>query len=120
MWIYRRISTINWCDHITNINVLERMNKDFEIVRTIKTQKLQYLGHVMAYPEKYRLLQLMVQGKIAGKYNSRRPQTSWMDNLRNWFNISIRYHIIQNSFDCKFLYAQYFTCCAIMCTDCIY
>jgi hypothetical protein len=75
-------------DHITNINILERMNKGLEIVKTIKSRKLQYLGHVMRHPEKYSLLQLKIQGKIVGKRSRGRPQIFWFDNLRKWFNTS--------------------------------
>jgi len=40
MWMYRRILKISWCDHITNVTVLERMNKNLKLVTTIKTRKL--------------------------------------------------------------------------------
>jgi len=88
LWIYRKILKISWCDHITNVTVLERMNKNLELVTTIKTRKLQYLGHFMRHPEKYSLLQLIIQSKIAGRRSHRRTQISWMDNLRKWFNTS--------------------------------
>jgi hypothetical protein len=58
------------------------MNKELEIVKTIKSRKLQYLGHVMRHPEKYNLLQLIIQGKIVEKRSRGRPQISWLDNLR--------------------------------------
>lgn len=81
MWIYSRVLKISWCNHITNINVLKRMNKELEIEETIKSRKLQYLGHVMRHPEKYNLLNLIILGKIVGKKSQRRPQISWLDNL---------------------------------------
>jgi len=31
MWIYRRVLKISYCAHITNINVLKRINKELEI-----------------------------------------------------------------------------------------
>jgi len=43
------------------------MNKDLELITTIKTRKLQYLGHIIWHPEKYNLLQLIIQGKIIGR-----------------------------------------------------
>jgi ribosomal 50S subunit-associated protein YjgA (DUF615 family) len=64
------------------------MNKNLEIVTTIKTRKLQYLGHLMRHTEKYSLLQLIIQDKIAGRRSRGKPQISWMDNLRKWFNTS--------------------------------
>jgi len=64
------------------------MNKELEIEETIKSRKLQYLGHVMRHPEKYNLLNLIILGKIVGKKSRGRPQISWLDNLRKWFNTS--------------------------------
>ena len=42
----------------------------------------------MRHPEKYNLLQLIIQGKIVGNRSRGRPQISWLDNLRKWFNTS--------------------------------
>jgi hypothetical protein len=64
------------------------MNKELEIMKTIKSRKLQYLGHIMRHPEKYNLLQLIIQGKIVGKRSRGRPKISWLDNLQKWFNTS--------------------------------
>ncbi|CAG9835815.1 unnamed protein product [Diabrotica balteata] len=47
MWIYRRILKIPWTDKITNSVVLRRMNKERELLITIKRRKLEYLGHVL-------------------------------------------------------------------------
>jgi hypothetical protein len=80
MWIHIRVLKISWCDHMTNINVLERMNKEFEIVKTIKSRKLQYLGHS--------LLQLLILGTIVGKRSHGRLRISWLDNLKKWSNTS--------------------------------
>lgn len=42
LWLYRRILKIPWIARITNAEVLRRMNKDTELVNTIKIKKLQY------------------------------------------------------------------------------
>lgn len=47
-------------DRITNQKVLRRMGKEKEVALTIKTRKLQYLGHVMQ-GKKYQLLLLIMQ-----------------------------------------------------------
>lgn len=36
--------------------------------------------------ENYRLLRLIVRGKIEGKGGRGRRRTSWLDNLKNWYN----------------------------------
>ena len=47
MWLYRRILSISWTVHTTNIEVLRKMKKDREVVTTVKIRKLQYLGHLI-------------------------------------------------------------------------
>ena len=83
MWVYRRMLRIPWTDHITNQEVLHRMNKDRTILETIKKRKTAYLGHVMRQ-DKYRFLQLIMEGKIEGKRGPGRRQCSWLKNLRDW------------------------------------
>ena len=86
MWCYRRILKISWVDRVRNAEVLERLSKSTEIVCTVKSRKLQYFGHVMR-GEKYRLLQNIMQGKIAGKRGPGRRKTSWLKNLRDWYGV---------------------------------
>lgn len=52
--------------HVTNPAVLERIGKQKVVLITIKTCKLEYLGH-MRNPQRYELLQLILQGKTEGK-----------------------------------------------------
>lgn len=87
LWTYRRMLRISWVDRVTNDNVIERMGKEKEVVNTIKTRKLQYLGHVMR-GNKYNLLQTIIQGKIQGRRSRGRRRISWLNNLRTWFNCS--------------------------------
>ena len=47
MYVYRRMLRISWVQRITNDEVLQRMQKQKEILNTIKERKTQYLGHVM-------------------------------------------------------------------------
>ena len=60
------------------------MNKEKEIVHTIKTSKLQYLGHIMRNPYRYQLLQAVLQGKLMGRRGVDRLRISWLKNLRIW------------------------------------
>lgn len=86
MWCYRRILRISWVDRVTNVEVLRRMGKECEILMTVKTKKLEYLGHVMRNQERYGLLQLILQGKVNGKRGPGRRRISWLQNLRKWYN----------------------------------
>lgn len=87
MWVYRRILKISWTDRISNERVLQMVNKEVEVLKTVKKRKLQYFGHIMR-SDKYDLLQLIMQGKIQGKRPPGRRRTSWLKNLRTWFNLS--------------------------------
>jgi len=55
-----------WTD-ISNATVLQKMQKKKELLMTIKTRKLEYLGHIVRNNQRYRLLQLIPSGKIKGK-----------------------------------------------------
>ena len=88
MWIYRRILKISYVDHITNVEVMQRMRKEKEILATVKQRKLEYFGHVMRNEQKYRILQLTMQGKIFGKRGPGRRRISWLKNLRQWFGMT--------------------------------
>lgn len=68
MWLYRRILRISWVDHVTNDDVLNRMNNSREIMSIIKARKLEYLGHIMRNQHRFGLLQQILQGKILGKH----------------------------------------------------
>ena len=87
-WIYRRILRISWTDRITNEEVLRRMNCQPVLMHTIKQRKLEYLGHIMRNPVKYRMLQLFLQGKVEGKRGPGRRRISWLANLRKWFGVT--------------------------------
>lgn len=89
MWVYRRILRISWTDRISNERVLQMVNKRTEVLKIIKQRKLQYLGHIMR-SDKYKLLQLIIQGKIQGRRPPGRRRTSWLKNLRTWFGLSTR------------------------------
>lgn len=86
MWLYRRMLRIPWTDRIRNTEVLSRMDTEVQILNTVKSQKLQYFAHVIRN-EKYRLLQLIMEGKIEGKRRPGRRKTSWLKNLREWFGM---------------------------------
>lgn len=83
MWCYRRMLRIPWTSHTTNIEVLNRMEKQTEIINTVRQRKAGYFGHIMRN-DKYRTLQLIIEGKIEGKRGPGRRRNSWLKNLRQW------------------------------------
>ena len=79
MWVYRRMLRVSWTDRMTNASVLESMEKDCEIIKSIKIRKLQYFGHIMRN-SKYRILQLIIEGKIEGRRPRGRRKISWLND----------------------------------------
>ncbi|KAI5734570.1 hypothetical protein M8J77_008232 [Diaphorina citri] len=81
---------ISYTEHITNIEVLRRMAKEKEIIHTVKTRKLKYFAHIMRHPDKYRILQTIIQGKLNGRRPRGRRRLSWLGDgdLRIWFEKS--------------------------------
>lgn len=86
MWLYRQILSISWTDRLSNMCILQTIQKKKELLRTIKIRKLEYLGHIMRNNQKYRLLQLILQGKIEDERNVGRRRISWLKNLCDWFS----------------------------------
>ncbi|KAI5734561.1 hypothetical protein M8J77_007970 [Diaphorina citri] len=84
MWCYRRMLRIPWTDKVTNVEVLRRMDKIMELEYTIKKKKLEYLGHILRGP-KYKLLNVILEGKIEGRRGRGRRRKSWGRNLRDWY-----------------------------------
>ncbi|GJQ85559.1 hypothetical protein Trydic_g10858 [Trypoxylus dichotomus] len=56
------------------------MEKETELITTIKARKLEYFGHIMRNKNKYGLLQNTLQVKIPGKHGSGRWKNSWPKN----------------------------------------
>lgn len=83
MWLYRRMLKIPWTARITNVEVLSNINKERELLTTIKRRKTAYLGHVMRN-RKYEYLQLLIEGKIEGRRGIGRKKLSWLRNIRQW------------------------------------
>jgi hypothetical protein len=86
MWCYRRIMKISWTDKIRNEEVLRRLRKNLELLKTIKHRKTSYFGHIIR-GEKYYLLQRVLEGRIEGRRSVGRMQMSWLQNIKHWTNI---------------------------------
>uniref|UniRef100_A0A8D8VL77 Craniofacial development protein 2 n=2 Tax=Cacopsylla melanoneura TaxID=428564 RepID=A0A8D8VL77_9HEMI len=86
MWTYRRILKISWMDKVSNVRVLQKLDKEKEIMLTVKSRKLEYLGHIIRNETKYELLKSILQGKVFGKRGVGRRRISWLKNLRTWFD----------------------------------
>ena len=84
MWVYRRMLKISWVDHIINMEVMRRVNKERELVTNIKRRQAAYFAHIMR-GLKYQLLQLIIKGK--NKRGIGRKQLSCLRNIRQWTGV---------------------------------
>ena len=87
MWCYRRRLRISGIERKTNIEILQKFGKEYEVINTIKSRKLQSLGHIMR-GQRYEMLKLIMQGKIKERRNVGRRKISLLRNLRDWYNCS--------------------------------
>ncbi|CAG9831796.1 unnamed protein product, partial [Diabrotica balteata] len=76
MYLYQRMFKIPWTDRVTNEEVLRRMNKNREVLTTIKSRKLQFFGHIMRNEIRY--ASSHPARKIFGKRGPGRRRTSWL------------------------------------------
>ena len=61
MWIYRRMLKVSYTDKVSNEEILRRVGGKRNLVRMIKTRKMQYFGHIVRADGMQRLL---LDGKI--------------------------------------------------------
>lgn len=55
---------INWVDKVSNNEILQQVNTQNTIIDTIKTRKLQQLGHTLRHESS---IQVVFEGIIPGK-----------------------------------------------------
>jgi hypothetical protein len=87
MYIYRRMLWIAWTQKMKNSEVLHKMEKEVELLHSIKKRKIEYLGHVLR-GKKYKILQTIIEGKIDGRILIGRRQNLWLKDLRWWIGCS--------------------------------
>jgi len=64
MWFYRRLRQISYSKHITNTEVLNRVQQDRQLLNMIGKRQLKFLGHVI---RKNNLEDLSLSGRFEGK-----------------------------------------------------
>ncbi|KAG1705108.1 Proto-oncogene tyrosine-protein kinase receptor Ret [Nymphon striatum] len=79
MWFLRRILGISYVDKITNIEVLQRAGVERELMSSITSRQLKFLGHVT---RKGGIECLSLQGRINGKRSRGRPRFKYLDRVK--------------------------------------
>ena len=64
MWFLRRVLWIKWTDKVSNEQLLQRADSSRELITTIATRQIRFLGHIL---RKEKQEELMLTGRIEGK-----------------------------------------------------
>ena len=91
MWFIRRMLKFSWIDKISNERVLRIANLKCELMQTVKTRKMTFLGHVM---RRDNVENLSLTGKMNGKRARGRQRMTYIDNVKYWTNIINGNHLI--------------------------
>ena len=88
IWTYRQMLRISWKEHKPNEEVLNMMKTSLKIMKIIKKRKCEYFGHFIRTPNSIK--RLLLEARIDGKRGRGRPRTMWMDNIKDWINLSYK------------------------------
>ena len=81
MWFLQRVLRIGWKGHTTNEEVLIEADIERKMMKTIKKQQLQFLGHCM---RKDGVEKLALTGKIAGNRARGRQWVTFLQRIAKW------------------------------------
>lgn len=88
MWMYRKLLKIPYTDHVSNKEVLHRVNeKEGELQRKIMRKKTEYFGHIVRANGLQRAL---LDGRTDKKRSRGRPRRMWTTDIREWTGLT--YH----------------------------
>ena len=76
MWIWRRMEKISWTEHVTNEEVLQRVEEERAIMVTIKTRQKKWIGHILRGES---LLRMIIEGRVEGKRKRGRQRQKLLD-----------------------------------------
>lgn len=83
---------ISYHEHVTNVEILNRMSTEAEQLRTIKTRTMVYYGYVRRYPEEEKTpASIGSRGWDRGVSRTREKKklkNSWRADWRSWFHCS--------------------------------
>ena len=87
MWVFRRMGKISWTEKKTNKEVCAMLRVQPTILRTIKCRKLQYFGHIKRHNN---ICKHIMEGNIEGKRARGRQRRTWLDDIKDWTNLSVQ------------------------------
>ena len=64
------------------------MKTSFKLMKIIKKRKCKYFGHFIRTPNS--IQRLLLEARMDRKRGRGRPRTMWMDNIKDWLNLSYK------------------------------
>ncbi len=81
MRFWRRMLKISWKERRTNEEVLQGLGVGRELMSTVRSRQMFFLGHEREAMRREELEHLSLTGKIEGKRPQGRPRQKYMDGL---------------------------------------
>src|SRR3984885_8773904 len=78
MWTWRKMEKISWKERKTNEEVLEMIDKERKLMKTIRERQRKWIGHTLRGES---LLRVVIEGKLEGKSTRGSPRQmtlGWM------------------------------------------
>ena len=85
---YTRMLRISWKEHKPNEEVLNMMKTSLKINENHQKEEMWILGHFIRRPNS--IQRLLLEARIEGKRGRGRPRAMWMDNIKDWLNLSYK------------------------------
>ena len=79
MWCHRRMLKLSWTERKTNEEVLQMASAERNMIATIRSRQMRFLGHIMRRGE---LEDLSITGKLDGKRPRGRPRFTYIEKIR--------------------------------------
>ena len=79
---------ISWKEHKSNEEVLNMMETSLKLMKIIKKRKCEYFVQFIRRPNS--IQRLLLEARSDGKRGRGRPRTIWMDNVKDWLNLSYK------------------------------
>src|ERR1700733_9441031 len=71
MWTWRKMKKISWTEQKTNEEVLEMIDEERKLMKTIGERQRKWIGHTLRGES---LLRMVIEGKMEGKRTRGRPR----------------------------------------------
>ena len=83
MWMHRRMMQSSFMQHMSNEEMLRKVEADRSLIKDIRKRELEFLGHIV---RKDCMENLCITGFVEGKRSRSRQRITFLDSLNKWMN----------------------------------